>query len=331
MIGATPFFGFHLPLTLLAARLFGLNRAVVYGASNLSIPPVAPFLATACVVVGARLAGMDVRFDSATAHAPWSLGRDLFLSWLAGAPVVGGALGFLLGLVVGGGAWIRRRRQDPQWALEQEVMRRFSGERRSIRTYVRCKLLLDPVYRGLIDTVPKRGNVVDLGTGLGLAALLLGLDSIERVVLGIDHDKDKLDVAVRGSTGLRVTFVLGDVATYEIPPCDVVLLIDVLHVLPPEGRGVLLGRIRDALAPGGVLVVRDMDTRRRGASWTGAIERLAVGVGWNRGHAPEFFAADDMVASLASLDFDTRVVANAGPLHPGNVLVIARRREGAPQ
>src|SRR6185369_14835180 len=55
VIGCTPFFGLHFPICVAAAWLLGLNKLVVYGAANLSIPPMIPLLGFTSVQLGERL------------------------------------------------------------------------------------------------------------------------------------------------------------------------------------------------------------------------------------------------------------------------------------
>ena len=51
----------------------------------------------------------------------------------------------------------------------------------------------------------------------------------------------------------------GDLATVAVPDADVVALIDVLHYLDRDTQHDLIGRVARALAPGGLLIVRDAD------------------------------------------------------------------------
>ena len=55
LIGCSPAFGLHLPLSLLAGWLFGLNRIKIYVAANISNPMFSPFLLFAEIQVGSWL------------------------------------------------------------------------------------------------------------------------------------------------------------------------------------------------------------------------------------------------------------------------------------
>jgi len=52
LVGASPFFGLHYLLAIGLATLLGLNRPLTFLASNISIPPIAPFLIFGSIQVG---------------------------------------------------------------------------------------------------------------------------------------------------------------------------------------------------------------------------------------------------------------------------------------
>lgn len=333
MVGSTPFFGLHFFLSVGVATLLRLNRVAVYGAANISIPPLAPFLATACVTVGSLvLRGRAAPFDPATlkSTSPWSLAGDVFASWLVGAPLVGGLLGAIVGglvvATVGRGARGRVARSDPWTQARLRTVARFHDAPPSIRHYVAWKIRLDPVYRAITDGLPDRVELVELGCGLGILPILACELGTGRRALGVDWDEAKTAFARRAAHDLPVRIERFDVRSFEPPPCDVIAIVDVLHYFDDETQRAILARAARALRPGGVLVVRDGDGGREGSAWTRAIERLAVRIGWNKsGARPRFRPIAAVVADLEGEGLACEVVPTAGPLHPGNVLVRATR------
>ncbi len=327
MVGSTPFFGLHFFLSVGVATLFRLNRVAVYGAANISIPPLAPFLATACVTVGSvLLRGRAAPFDPETlkSTSPWQLAADVFASWLLGAPIVGGLLGAAIGGVVV--ATVARRRGDPWTEARARTVARFEDAPPSIRHYVAWKIRLDPVYRAIVSGLPDRCELVELGCGLGILPILACELGAERRALGVDWDARKIGFAEQAARGLPVRVERGDVRAFEPPPCDMIAIVDVLHYFDDQTQRAILARAAAALRPGGALVVRDGDGGREGSAWTRAIERLAVRIGWNKsGARPRFRPIDDVVADLRASGLACEVVPTAGPLHPGNVLVRATR------
>lgn len=329
IVGSTPFFGLHLVLCIAVASLLRLNRVAVYAAANVSIPPLAPALAFACIEVGSRVLhgrGAPIGREALRSVSPLTLAADVLAAWTVGAPIVGGAIGVVLGSMV---AIVARGRtpSDPALAAATaRVVERFATEKPAYRHYVRWKLRLDPVYRAIAAEVPAGAVVVELGTGLGiLPLLLLEIDPTRRAV-AIDWDQPKIEAAARAGRDLSIEFERADLRDFVPPPCDVLALVDVLHYFDHETQAAILARAAAVVRPGGLLLVRDGDTRGIGARWTGAIERIAVAVGWNRSaERPRFRAADAIAGELRALGFACDVADSAGPLHPGNVLLRARR------
>jgi SAM-dependent methyltransferase len=330
MIGATPFFGLHFFLAVGVAMALRLNRVAVYAAANISIPPLAPFLAIACIEVGnvvtrAHLPPMSL--EALRTVAPWKLAGTVFRSWLAGAPLVGGGIGAVLGAAVWVSARARDRARiaragDPFAFAADELAARFRHASTSIRQYVHWKVRLDPVYRALARDLPDAIEIVDLGCGLGLAGILLSLLGTRRRIVGVDRDAKKIAIARVAAAGLPVTVDEGDVRTFVPPPCDAVLIVDVLHYFDAETQRAIMQTASEALRPGGVLLVREGDREGSGMWLTSAFERIAVAVGWNRSDArPVFRSLDALRADLAATGLSVTVVPVAGPLHPGNVLL----------
>lgn len=110
----------------------------------------------------------------------------------------------------------------------------------------------------------RRGLVVDLGCGSGVAAKALceaGYD-----VLGIDLSAALVDTARRRVPA--ATFRVGSCLSAEIPPCVAVTAIGEVFNYAfdpangPEARQALFGRVGRALAPGGVFLFDMADPDR---------------------------------------------------------------------
>jgi len=331
IVGCTPLFGLHFFLCVGLAVLLRLNKVAMYAAANVSIPPLVPLLGFASVQLGERmrhgrwltLAVADFRRD-----APALAGR-FFVDWLAGGVLVGAAIGVPLAAVVWAIARARRRAAaDPVHAAIVAASRRYRAAPRPMRFYAWFKYRLDPCYRAIAPLVPDGAFLVDLGTGLGMLPLVTSLLPGERRALGIDWDGDKLAAGRRAAEGLPgITLMEGDVRTVEIPRCDVITLVDVLHYYEPEAQRALLARCAAALGEGGRLLIREGDGGRRGgARFTRSVEGAAVRVGWNRGEGKtRFRPVDELQREVEALGFTVERRAVAGRLHPGNVLLHAIR------
>ena len=337
IVGTTPLFGMHIFVCIALAKLFRLNQVVVYGAANVSIPPIAPFLGAACIAVGGRLLhgqSMAVSIEALRGSSPWHIARALFVDWMVGAPFVGGAIGVVLGAIVGGIASARRAKNDPFRPVVREVSRRFARAPMGMRQYAWWKVRLDPVYAAVAREMERedRGDaetqreIVDCGTGMGILPIVLALKDPKAHVVGFDHDEEKIAQGKRAIEGLSIDLEVGDVRTRELAPCDVVTLIDVLHYFDVEEQRAIVERAFGALKGGGMMLIREGESGARGSIWTRAVERVAVASRWNRGKAPTWRSIDELRAQLQALGAEVDVMAVSGALHPGNVLVRARKK-----
>jgi uncharacterized protein (DUF2062 family)/SAM-dependent methyltransferase len=328
--GCTPFFGLHLLLCIALALLFRLNKVTVYAAANISIPPMIPLLGFLSVQAGSLL--LHRRFLSlAIADFRSDFKHMLglfFLDWLVGSLLVGALLGAGLAAAAYRIAVARRAAAaDPVLAAIARASRRYDAAPRRLRMYARWKYRLDPCYREIAPLIPDGAFTVDLGTGMGMLPLVLAELPGERRVLGVDWDAPKLAAGCAAASGLAaVSLVDGDARSFALPPCDAITLVDVLHYYDAPAQRALLERCAAALREGGSLLVREADRSRRGGAWTRFIEWLAVRIGWNLGEGrPKFRPLDDLRKDMESLGFQVSVAAVAGRLHPGNVLLIARK------
>jgi len=168
--------------------------------------------------------------------------------------------------------------------VRRKVARLYRYQRVLIEQFVYWKMRCDPMFAVLDSVVPRQGVVLDLGCGYGLASHWLACFTDQRTFVGIDYDEDKIRVAKRTvAEHPRIQFESGDILEHDYPPCDVVLLLDVLHYWTPEKQQAILTKARQALRPGGRLVLRDGArggdvAHQRVHRW----EKFATRVGMNR-------------------------------------------------
>ncbi len=89
-VGTTPFFGFHALICAGLSFVFRLNFLMLLLGSQISIPPIAPFLSVASIALGENLFGL----------AGESKILGMAGAWLAGSLVLGAILGLLIGGLV---------------------------------------------------------------------------------------------------------------------------------------------------------------------------------------------------------------------------------------
>lgn len=331
IVGCTPLFGLHIVVCLVLAWALRLNKLIVYGAANLSIPPLVPLIGFASVQLGERIrhgAWLALhRSDFALAHVR-TIARIFFVDWMVGGVVLGAAIGLVAGVVVWAILSARRARTrdggDAIGAAIEVARRRYDGLHPRFKWYARLKYVMDPCYRAIAPLVPAGAFVVDLGSGLGMLPVLVGVLGGGRRALGVEWDRDKVACGAHATRDLPdIRVVEGDARTVTIPACDVVTLVDMLHYWDADVQRALLARCRAALRPGGRLLVREGDpSRRGGARFTRAVEALVTRLGWNRGPQVRFRPVHELRADLEALGFRVRIDEVAARTHPGNVLLV---------
>jgi SAM-dependent methyltransferase len=221
--------------------------------------------------------------------------------------------------------------------------------------FARGKLGGDPAFAGLLrhGLVPDQARVLDLGCGQGLLAAWLTaaraqyeasvnvktksgspvwpaswhaaprIKSFHGVEL-MPNDVDRANAAL-GPLKLPVRFTLGDICDVPFEPCDAVVILDVLHYIDIAAQDAVLARVRDALSPKGVLLLRIGDASAglpfKISNWVDHVVTFA------RGHRlPRLYCRSlaDWRAALAKLGFQVQAM----PMHEGtpfaNILLVAR-------
>lgn len=219
--------------------------------------------------------------------------------------------------------------------------------------FARGKLGRDPVFRGLIERDligAGRSRVVDIGCGQGLFASLLsaagamqsagagewpaawgatppaarytGIELMPRDVARAEASVGHLEPAPR--------FVCGDMCTAELPPSDLVVILDVLHYVDLAAQEQVLQRVRAALQPGGRLLLRVGDAAsRRGFLISQWVDRTVTRV---RGHrvAPTWGRSlHDWEALLRRTGFKVRSLPMSAGTPFANVLLLADLQESS--
>ncbi len=204
----------------------------------------------------------------------------------------------------------------------------FKGQGAWTAFYTRTKFKICPLLP-IEPLLPRAGRVLDLGCGNGLFAAILKLGSPERTIVGFDLDEKKIDSARAAFKDWEgMDFSVGDLIHSDYPSADIITIIDVLYLIPPDAQEAILRKCHAALPAGGVLAVKDMDTRPRWKyAWNTVQETLAVKIiGFTLGSRFYFQSRENFTALLQKIGFEVEVVPlDKGYWYP-HILYLAKKR-----
>lgn len=334
-IGCTPLYGLHLIICVLVADLLRLNRLKVYLAANISNPLLLPFLVFLEIQAGAlirRGSAHALTREYISSVSPWSFGLDLVVGSIAVGLILGISLGLTTYFTIG------RRQGDPAFsALVSRATERYATSSLTAWEFANAKLRADPVYRTALQPgmLPGGDTLIDIGCGQGLTLALLaeareaGADAgapsgrwpVYNRFIGIDTRPRVAALTAEALAGTPTDVLTADAAVTPLPPCDAVLLFDVLHMMPIDAQNRVLDAVHAALRPGGVVLVREADAN---AGWRFRLVRFGNRLKallfrqWHQQFA--FRRPEEWVACFRAIGFQVEVFP--GPAsHPfGNTL-----------
>ena len=174
--------------------------------------------------------------------------------------------------------------------------------------------------------LPPSGPVLDIGCGFGLFSLYYAATAPARFVRGLDLSARRVAMARRAAQRLaldNVAYEVGDARDFKgDTEIAAAYMLDIVHHVAPAAVPPLLAQLRRCLAPGGRLLVKDVDTRPAPKRWfTWALDRLM---------APRtpvrYWSAAELTAALERSGFGVRRHLMVDVLPYPHVLYICEAR-----
>jgi len=175
-----------------------------------------------------------------------------------------------------------------------------------VRLYclLRFRIIRGRFLEEIRQFLPAEGDVFEVGSGFGLFGLYFARMSPHLVIRGVDVDEQRIHLAqsARRRLGLsNVAFAVGNARTVHLPEgLDGCYVLDLLHHLPRDTAHGLIAHVYEQLRPGGVFIVKDVDTRPR---YKMAFTWL-LDVVMTRGERPQYWSVADMTDTLRTSGFD---------------------------
>jgi 2-polyprenyl-3-methyl-5-hydroxy-6-metoxy-1,4-benzoquinol methylase len=174
--------------------------------------------------------------------------------------------------------------------------------------------------------LPASGSVLDIGCGFGLFSLYYASTGPGRLVRGIDLNPRRIGMARRAATRLgleNVVYEELDARHFKgDSPVSAAYMLDIVHHLPNDAVPSLLRELHRAIAPGGLLMVKDVDTRPAPKRWfTWALDKLM-----NPRAPVRYWSSEELTDALGNVGFTVRHHLMVDVLPYPHILYVCTRR-----
>jgi len=174
--------------------------------------------------------------------------------------------------------------------------------------------------------LPATGVTLDIGCGFGLFSLYYAATGPGRFMRGLDINRRRIALARRAAAHLG----LENVAYEETDARDfkgdsevaAAYMLDIVHHVSPTAVPSLLRQLHRAVTPGGMLLVKDVDTRPAPKRWfTWVLDKLM-----DPRTPVHYWAADGLASALDAAGFTVRRHLMVDILPYPHILYVCTRR-----
>ena len=162
---------------------------------------------------------------------------------------------------------LAQNQMDRIYATPQKTVERFKFNRHVVSVFPDLVERSVPGYAvatrilGIIASsyLKQDSKCYDLGCALGGAtqSVLDAVGNLPVAIIGIDSSREMLVGARTKITDARTSFQHGDIRSFRLEECDVVIMNFSLQFIPIRDRTKVLRNIRASLKPGGVLILSE--------------------------------------------------------------------------
>ena len=138
-----------------------------------------------------------------------------------------------------------------------------------IKSYVRVRFIIINIniLEMIMNYIPRSGKLVTLGCGFGLFECAIALLNPNLEIFGYDLSENRINQAKKVAQKLNlrnVNFFCRDVTKEDVwQNCNCILILDLLHHIPPSDQERVLNRVYAMLDQNGVMIVKDIHCRNK--------------------------------------------------------------------
>jgi len=211
--------------------------------------------------------------------------------------------------------------------IKNQVIRSYESPLVKAYCTIRFRIMNMRIIEEVGQYLPMNGRLLDIGCGFGLFSLYFALESSSREIVGYDLAENRLDMARKAATKLgvssRTSFCRQDVIGLRESPhtYQAAYMLDILHHVDPLLHGDIIASIHDALLPGGILVLKEIDTRPCWKVWFTWILDVLM----NPSQPPHYVGKKTLSSLLCSIGFEVRTHLLVDILPYPHLLYVCRK------